>query len=107
MIKNPLINFNGAQSVPTILPPYYRGSAKSSLIDMLRLGHADTELTKEEIDKVSAWIDLYIPYSGDYYEENTWSNQEKEYYKYYEDKAKASSKEEANSIREYIESKKN
>ena len=85
--KNPLLNWPGAQSVPTLLPPYFRGSAKSGIMDMLRSGHGKTRLSREEIDKFAAWIDLYVPYAGDYYEDNAWSEAEMNFYKYYEEKA--------------------
>lgn len=85
--KNLLLNWPGAQSVPTLLPPYFRGSAKSGIMDMLRSGHGKTRLSREEIDKFAAWIDLYVPYAGDYYEDNAWSEAEMNFYKYYEEKA--------------------
>lgn len=96
--KNPLLNWPGAQSVPTLLPPYFRGSAKSGIMDMLRTGHGKAKLSREEIDKFAAWIDLYVPYAGDYYEDNAWSESEMKFYKYYEAKGRANEAEERHSL---------
>ncbi len=103
--KGKLINWAGMQSVPTILPPYFRGSAKSELIAMLRSGHGNTAISVPEIDKLSAWIDLYVPYCGDYYESNTWTEKEAEFYKYYEDKFNAANAQDEKNILEYLQNK--
>lgn len=102
--KNPLINWLGMQSVPTLQPPYVRGAAKSEIMDMLRRGHGDVKLSREELDKIAAWIDLFVPYCGDYYEANLWSDDDKAYYKYYEDKGKAQEQREREEIQEYLRS---
>jgi hypothetical protein len=54
-------------------PPYYAGSAKSKLITLLKERHQKTSLTEDEIGIVSAWIDLNVPYVGEYDEMNNWS----------------------------------
>jgi len=99
---NPVINWLGAQSTPTLQAPYKRGAAKSKLTEMLKNGHGKTSLTQEELDKIAAWIDLYIPFCGDYYEANAWTDHEMQWYKYYEEKGKKSELEEENSIKEYL-----
>ena len=45
-------------------------SAASPLIDRLLKGHG--KLGREELDKFIAWVDLGVPFCGDYYEANTW-----------------------------------
>ena len=101
---NPVINWLGMQSVPTLQPPYVRGAAKSEIMDMLRNGHGDVKLTREELDKIAAWIDLYVPYCGDYYEANLWSDDDKAFYKYYEDKGKSQEEIERKAISDYLRS---
>lgn len=64
------------QSGVKMLPPYYTGSVKSPLLKMLREGHGKTKLSREELDKICAWIDLVVPYCGDYVEANVWSKTE-------------------------------
>ncbi len=34
-------------------------------------------LSREELDKLSAWIDLGVPFCGDYVEANTWTDEER------------------------------
>jgi outer membrane protein assembly factor BamB len=53
--------------------PYRAGAVKSGLITILRGGHAGVQLSPEALDKLCAWIDLNIPYCGDYDEANAWS----------------------------------
>ena len=56
------------QSAPPMLSPYHTGAAKSPLIKLLVEGHEDVALTQEEFDKLACWIDIGVPYSGDYTE---------------------------------------
>jgi hypothetical protein len=60
------VNFITVMSQATGYKANSVGSCKSSLITKLRGGHV--KLTKEEMDKLCAWIDLCIPYSGHYTE---------------------------------------
>jgi len=57
-----------AQSAPPMLPPYHAGASQSKLIDMLREGHNGVQLKREELDRFIVWIDLLIPFVGDYTE---------------------------------------
>lgn len=34
---------------------------------------ASIKLSREELDKLAAWIDMVVPYCGDYVEANAWS----------------------------------
>jgi len=70
---NPIVNWLNVQSIPTMLPPYYKGAAKSKLITMLEKGHAGVKLSREEMDKIACWIDLLVPYCGEYDEASAWS----------------------------------
>jgi hydrazine synthase alpha subunit-like protein len=56
------------QSAPPMLGPYAVGAAKSRLIEMLIEGHENVELSVEEINAIACWIDLGVPFSGDYTE---------------------------------------
>lgn len=56
------------QSAPPMLAPYETGAVKSPLISLLAEGHEDVELTPDELDVIACWIDLGVPYSGDYIE---------------------------------------
>ncbi len=84
--STPRVNWISAQSIPPLLPPYHAGAAKSSLFTMLEKGHNNVKLSREELDKIACWIDLLIPYCGDYREANAWSDGEKANYDHFENK---------------------
>jgi mono/diheme cytochrome c family protein len=81
-----VVNWAGSQSIPTPLPPYAAGSTRSELIPMLEGGHGGVRLSKDEMEKIACWIDLYVPYCGDYVEANSWNREEMEKYQRYADK---------------------
>ncbi len=83
---NKLVNWVSAQSTPSMIPPYHAGAARSGLIKMLEKGHNDVKLSQEEMDKIACWIDLLIPYCGDYYEANAWNSGEMRKYNRYQAK---------------------
>ena len=78
-----LVNWISVQSEPHMLPPYHQGAATSRLIDLLCDGHYDVELTGEEMDKIACWIDLLVPYCGDYTEANAWSQDDRRKYAHF------------------------
>jgi len=49
------------------VPPYSHGSHRSKLVDALKKGHYDAELSREEWIKLVTWIDCGAPYYGSYY----------------------------------------
>jgi len=61
-------NWINPQSPPTMLPPYHAGAARSKLIAMLEAGHNGVTLTPRELARFALWIDLLVPYVGDYTE---------------------------------------
>ena len=75
-----MVNWVDSMSEPTLLPPYYRGSATSHLMKLLEEGHQEVKLSTEELDKLACWIDLLVPYCGDYWEANAWSEAERDFY---------------------------
>ncbi|MCF7974243.1 MAG: hypothetical protein K9N55_10540 [Phycisphaerae bacterium] len=84
-----VVNWIEAQSRPSMLPPYYKGSAKSTLMKSLREGHGKTRLDQEALDKIAAWIDLGVPFCGDYLEANAWNQAEMDKYMRYQRKREA------------------
>jgi len=83
-----LVNWIGVQSPPTPLPPNTGGAIKSELLTMLENGHGKVRLTREELEKLACWIDLYVPYCGDYAESNIWGAQDLDKFRHYSDKRK-------------------
>jgi len=83
---NRVVNWLNSQSIPPMLPPYHVGSAKSDLMTMLKAGHGNVELSREELDKIACWIDLLVPYCGDYMEAHAWPDEYVDQYAYFLEK---------------------
>ena len=81
-----VVNWIGAQSVPEPLPPYSAGAARSGLLTMLEQGHQGVKLSREELDKIACWIDLLVPYCGNYREANAWTEDEMKKHERYAEK---------------------
>jgi hypothetical protein len=97
-----LVNWINNMSVPTMLPAYYKGAAKSKLITMLEEGHEDARLSQEEMDKIACWIDLLVPYCGDYIEANAWTQEEVAMYDHFMKKRKRMEELERKNIEELL-----
>jgi len=93
-----LVNWIGAQSVPQLLPPYSAGSTRSQLLTLLEKGHQGVQLSREELDKIACWIDLLVPYCGDYREANAWTEEEARKYEHYAEKRRKMEAEEQQNI---------
>jgi len=94
------LNWIGRWSVPVMIPPYSHGSSRSPLVALLEKGHEDMRMTQEELDKISCWIDLALPHSGDWTEGMT--PEDKESYMRVYQKRVAWENQEATNIQEYI-----
>jgi hypothetical protein len=80
-----------------MLPPYSAGASKSKLLKQLAAGHEGTSLSTVELEKLAAWIDLGVPFCGDYQEANAWTDAERDKYQHYVDKRQClAAEEEAN-----------
>lgn len=71
-----IVNWINNSSEPNMIPPMYGGSTRSKLIAMCEKEHGKAKLSREEMDKLNAWIDLVVPFCGDYFEANAWSEHE-------------------------------
>ncbi len=87
-VPNDLVSWAGTQSVPSMLAPYESGAARSRLMAMLDEGHGNVTLSREEREKMACWIDLFIPFCGDYHEANAWTEKELAFYKRFMEKRK-------------------
>ncbi len=99
--KSRYLNWIGRWSVPEMIPPYSHGSSRSPLISLLKKGHEKVEMTQEEMDKLSCWIDLALPHSGDWTEGMT--PEDRRIYMNVYEKRRTWEKQEALNIQEYIE----
>ncbi|MBI5833833.1 MAG: hypothetical protein HZB16_16195 [Armatimonadetes bacterium] len=77
------VNWISVQSAPPMLPPGSGGALRSRLLPLLDSGHGGVQLTAAERDKLAAWIDLLVPFCGDYDEAANWSPSEQAKYRYY------------------------
>ena len=83
-----MVNWISAASVPSALPPYSAGASQSRLIRILDEGHQGVKMGGEEMAKLSAWIDLGVPFCSDYIEANAWNEDEKAKYQHFVEKRK-------------------
>lgn len=80
---HPMVNWISSQSVPTLLPPLSAGSNRSRLIAMLEAGHEKVQLSPRELETLCTWIDLGVPFAGDYREAAEWTAEESAKYERY------------------------
>ena len=85
-----------------MLPPYFAGAARSRLPKMLEDGHGDTKLTRAERETIACWIDLAVPFCGDYTEAAAWTEAEQAKYANYLDKRRRMEAQERVNIEEYM-----
>lgn len=93
-------NWVNIQSAPPMLPPYHAGASQSKLIRMLEEGHNGVELSGAELDRFVTWIDLLVPYVGDFTE--AMAEDRIPHYNKYLDKRRQWQAEEAANIAEYL-----
>ena len=72
---------------------------------MLKEGHGKVKMTQREIDIVSCWRDLLVPYCGDYYEANAWNDEDMKKYNTFMDMRKRLEECEANNFVDLIKRK--
>lgn len=99
---NEWVNWIGVQSAPPMLPPYSGGAARSGLVTLLDDGHYGVDLSREEMDKIACWIDLLVPYCGDYLEANVWSPDDLAKYDHFVQKRKRMERIERKNIEELL-----
>ena len=100
---HPLVNWIDSMSGPAMLPPNHRGSTTSGLMKLLKEEHEGVSLSAEELEKIACWIDLLVPYCGDYLEHNAWSEGELRFYERHAEKRGREEELEREGIKELIE----
>ncbi|MBP5622933.1 MAG: hypothetical protein J6X44_13070, partial [Thermoguttaceae bacterium] len=81
------------QEGPDMLPPYKEGAATSPVIKLFRdkdgnvggqdENHKDVHIDESSLRLLALWMDLLVPYCGDYTEQNNWTPEENAHYVYY------------------------
>jgi len=97
-----VVNWPGSQSIPAPLPPYAAGSTRSALLSMIAAGHGGVKLSRQEMERLACWIDLYVPFCGDYLEANAWTPEEMEKYQHYAAKRRSMEELERRNLEEFI-----
>jgi hypothetical protein len=100
-----VVNWIGAQSVPEALPPNFAGAGRSELMTLLEKGHQGVKLSREELEKIACWIDLLVPYCGDYREANAWTEEEMKKHERYAEKRRQEEEVEQQNIDAMLGSK--
>jgi len=98
----PLVNWVSAQSEPGMLPPYAAGSTKSRLLSLLTEHPPEDRLAPDEMEKLACWIDLLVPFCGDYLEGNHWTLDERQKYGQFRAKRRRMEELERRNIAEWI-----
>ncbi len=101
--RHPMVNWIDSMSGPAMLPPYHKGAATSKLMSLLEDGHEDVVLSGEEMEKIACWIDLLVPYCGDYTEAHAWSQAEQDFYAHFAAKRRRMESLERANIRAWIQ----
>ncbi len=94
-----VVNWLGAQSPPEPVPPGSAGAARSQLLTLLEKGHKGVKLSREELEKLACWIDLYVPYCGSYIEANAWTEPEMRRYEHFAEKRRQMEEIEQDNLR--------
>ena len=77
---NSMTNWVSAMSQCEVLDPEQFGSSQSNMIKMLEDGHYNVKLSNKDLQTLKAWIDLGVPFRGDYEEAKKWGlNDKREY----------------------------
>jgi len=69
---------------------------------MLETGHEDVKVTREELEKFACWIDLLVPYCGEYTEANAWSPEDVRKYNHFMQKRRRMEEIEQKNIEELV-----
>ena len=101
---NRFVRWLNAQSVPSMLPPYHAGACKSGLLTMIEKGHHDVRLSREETEKIACWIDLLVPFCGDYTESAAWRDRGRKY-AHFQGKRDRMAAQEAKNIQALVEAR--
>lgn len=100
--RGSLVSWITSQSAPEPLQPFAAGAARSKLIELLEAGHQGVALSRSELTTIACWIDLVVPFCGNYLEANAWTEQELAKYRHYAAKREQMQRLEAQHLRDYL-----
>ena len=82
-----------------MLPPYHTGSSKSTIFEKFNGAHHGVKLSDNEKRVFACWIDMLCPFSGSFAEANTWTDEEKAIFTYFQNKRMVYAKRELDELR--------
>ena len=97
--KNPWMTWLKPRSRAVMLPPYHIGSSKSKIMDYFEPSHYGVKVSENEKRTFACWLDLLVPFCGSYAQHNTWTEEEKTEYRYFQDKRRAYAASELSELR--------
>lgn len=97
--NNPWMTWLKPRSRAVMLPPYHTGSARSKIMTYFEPGHYGVKVSENEKRTFACWLDLLIPFCGSYAQHNTWTEEEKTEYAYFQEKRRAYAAVELESLR--------
>ena len=86
--RNGYVNWISSASEPTLLPPLKYGSRTSRLFTERLDKEHGKGITDAEKRVLACWVDLCVPFCGDYEEGAAWSEKERAFWDYYTKKRK-------------------
>ncbi len=101
-VTNALVNWVSAQSGPEMLSPYAAGAASSGLLSVLGACPCGEPLTSAEKETIACWIDIQVPFCGDYQEANQWNGEELAKYQHFLEKRRNAEEIERRNIAELL-----
>jgi hypothetical protein len=87
-----------------MLEPCSTGAVRSPLLELLADGHRGVNLSHEELKVIACWIDLAVPYCGDYEESNVWSEEDRAKYRRFREKRRRMEALESRNIEDLLSS---
>ncbi|MEN6334348.1 MAG: hypothetical protein ABFE01_08800 [Phycisphaerales bacterium] len=101
-MSDSVVNWISAQSEPPMMAPGAAGAVRSSLLAELARDHYGVRLTAEDLETFACWIDLQVPFCGDYEEANVWTDADKAKYRRFQEKRRGMEEQERQNIAEWI-----
>ncbi|MBL7219383.1 MAG: hypothetical protein ISS69_04655 [Phycisphaerae bacterium] len=102
---NETVNWLNVQSIPPMLPPYFAGANKSKIFEHISGPKCNVKLSEQELAIIACWIDLLVPYCGDYAEAGAWNDGDHAKHKRFMDKRRRMEAIEAANIQEMLTGK--
>jgi len=101
---NQYITWVHAQSPAPMIPPHNVGSAASPIFALLA-DHHGVSLSREELDKFAAWIDLAVPFSQGYIDQNAFDEKQMAQFEQFFNKRKYCELMERRAIEDFVREK--